>query len=116
MQPVPTHTPWNRFRRLDRGWARHYDRLLVPFGTGSSVMRVLVAAFSIEANSFAAGETTLDDFRAQTFAIGSEIHRDVVGAASELAGAWDVLDGSVEIVPAVVAQASPGAPVAADVV
>ena len=37
--------------------------------------------------------TTLDDFRAQTFAVGDEVQRDVVGPRSELAGAWDVLHG-----------------------
>lgn len=74
--------------------------------------RVLLAGFSIEANSFVDGETSIDDFRAQTFAVNGEIHRDLLGPTSELAGAFDVLERTgCAIVPAVVAAASPGPPV-----
>jgi len=79
--------------------------------------RVLVVGLQIEANSFARGTTTLDDFRAQTFAVGDEVHRDVVGPRSELAGAWDVLRAAgCELVPAVVAQSGPRPPLDLEVV
>jgi microcystin degradation protein MlrC len=73
---------------------------------------ILVGYFSIESNSFVDAETTLDDFRRQTFAIGWELHREVLGPASELTGAWDVLDAAgFRIVPSVAAGSSPAPPV-----
>ncbi|MBV8598512.1 MAG: M81 family metallopeptidase, partial [Actinobacteria bacterium] len=76
-------------------------------------MRVLVGAFSMESNTFAPGATTLDDLRAQMFGVGSDLHRDFLGAESELAGAWSVLDASGhEIVPSFAAWSGPGRPLA----
>jgi microcystin degradation protein MlrC len=76
-------------------------------------MRVLVGAFSMESNTFAPGETTLDDLRAQMFGLGSELHRDFLGVDSELAGAWAVLeDEGHEIVPSFAAWSGPGRPLA----
>src|SRR6266849_169050 len=62
--------------------------------------RVLVGGFSMESNTFAPGETTLDDLRAQMFAVGAELHAGFLGAESELAGAWAVLEeAGLELVP-----------------
>jgi microcystin degradation protein MlrC len=78
---------------------------------------VLVGYFSVESNSFVDAETTLDDFRRQTFAVGEEVHREVLGPASELTGAWDVLDeAGFLIVPSVAAGSSPAPPVTDEVV
>jgi microcystin degradation protein MlrC len=78
---------------------------------------VLVGYFSVESNSFVDAETTLDDFRRQTFAVGAELHREVLGPASELTGAWDVLDeAGCRIVPSVAAGSSPAPPVSDEVV
>jgi microcystin degradation protein MlrC len=78
---------------------------------------VLVGYFSVESNSFVDAETTLDDFRRQTFAVGGELHREVLGPASELTGAWDVLDeAGWRIVPSVAAGSSPAPPVTDEVV
>ena len=75
-------------------------------------MKIAVGAFSIEGNSFARGQTTLDDFKKQIYFVGKEINRDCAGATTELAGAWDVLTQSgVDIVPTVVATSSPRPPV-----
>ena len=66
----------------------------------ASAPAILVGYFSIESNSFVDAETTLDDFRRQTFAVGGEVHREVLGPASELTGAWDVLEeAGFRIVP-----------------
>ena len=78
---------------------------------------ILVGYFSIESNSFVDAETTLDDFRRQTFAVGHEMHRAVLGPASELTGAWDVLEAAgCRIVPSVAAGSSPAPPVADEVI
>jgi microcystin degradation protein MlrC len=78
---------------------------------------ILVAYFSIESNSFVDAETTLEDFRRQTFAVGDEVHRTILGPASELTGAWDVLDDAgFRIVPAVAAGSSPAPPVTDEVI
>ncbi len=71
----------------------------------------------MEANTFAPGETTLDDLRAQVFGVGTEVHRDFMGPASELAGAWAALEESgYEPVPSLATWAGPGRPLAAGVV
>lgn len=78
-------------------------------------MKIAVGAFSIESNSFAHGQTTLDDFKKQIFFVGNEITRDCAGPTVELAGAWDVLThAGVEIVPTLVATSSPRPPVTDD--
>ena len=67
----------------------------------------------MESNTFAPGETTMDDLRAQTFGVGQDIHPTFLGAESELAGAWDELAGAgLEIVPSFVAWSGPGRPLA----
>jgi hypothetical protein len=53
--------------------------------------KVAVGGFYLESNSFVEGETTLIDFKNQTFAQGSAISRTSAGSSSEFAGAWDVL-------------------------
>ncbi len=79
--------------------------------------RVLVGGFSMEANTFAPGSTTLDDLRAQVFGVGAELHRDFMGPGSELAGAWAMLEeAGVEPVPSLATWAGPGRPLAAGVV
>src|SRR5690349_18964878 len=79
--------------------------------------RVLVGGFSMEANTFAVGETTLDDLRAQVFGVGPELHRNFMGAESELAGAWGALDDAgIEVVPSAATWAGPGRPLAAGVI
>src|SRR4051794_1283777 len=76
--------------------------------------RVLVGGFSMEANTFAPGETTLEDLRAQVFGVGAELHRDFMGPASELAGAWSALEAAGhELVPSLATWAGPGRPLAA---
>jgi microcystin degradation protein MlrC len=76
-------------------------------------LRVLVGGFSMEANTFAPGETTLDDLRAQVFGVGADPHRDFMGPGSELAGAWAALeDDGVEVVPSLATWAGPGRPLA----
>jgi microcystin degradation protein MlrC len=78
--------------------------------------RVVVGGFSMEANTFAPGETTLDDLRAQVFGVGPELHRDFMGPQSELAGAWAVLEeAGFEPVPSLATWAGPGRPLAAGV-
>jgi microcystin degradation protein MlrC len=79
--------------------------------------RVLVGGFSMEANTFAPGETTLDDLRGQVFGVGPEVHRDFMGPESELAGAWSALEGAgFEPVPSLATWAGPSRPLAAGVV
>jgi microcystin degradation protein MlrC len=74
--------------------------------------RVLVGAFAIEANTFAPGETTLDDFRAQVFGVGSEMPRETLG---ELRAAWQVLDDAgCDVVPSVAAWSAPRQPLTLD--
>jgi microcystin degradation protein MlrC len=76
--------------------------------------RVLVGGFSMEANTFAPGQTTLEDLRAQVFGVGEELHREFMGPESELAGAWSALeDSGVDIVPSLATWAGPGRPLAA---
>jgi microcystin degradation protein MlrC len=71
----------------------------------------------MEANTFAPGETTLDDLRAQVFGVGDELHRDFMGPESELAGAWTALEqAGCEPVPSLATWAGPGRPFAAGVV
>ena len=78
-------------------------------------MKIAVAAFSIESNSFAHGQTTLDDFKKQIFFVGDDITRDCAGPTVELAGAWDIFSKSgVEILPTLVATSSPRPPVTQD--
>ncbi|HEY8584023.1 MAG TPA: M81 family metallopeptidase, partial [Capillimicrobium sp.] len=62
--------------------------------------RVLVAAFALEANTFAPGATTLDDFRAQVWRVGDDVAPEALGPESELAAAWRVLEaGGCAVVP-----------------
>lgn len=78
-------------------------------------MKIALGAFSIESNSFAHGQTTLDDFKKQIFFVGNEITRDCAGPTVELAGAWDVFtQAGVDIVPTLVATSSPRPPVTDD--
>jgi microcystin degradation protein MlrC len=77
--------------------------------------RVLVGGFSMESNTFAPGETTLDDLRAQMFGVGADLHRDFLGENSELSGGWGVLEAAHEVVPSFAAWSGPGRPLAAGV-
>ena len=73
--------------------------------------KVAVGGFYLESNSFVGGETTLDDFKNQTFAEGSAISRNSAGSASEFAGAWDVLtQANCELIPTLIAYSSPRPP------
>lgn len=73
--------------------------------------RVLVACFALEANSFAPGETTIDDYRDQTLAIGGAIGAETLGSGSEFAAAWRTLESSGhEPVPSVIAWSAPRPP------
>ncbi|HZQ03131.1 MAG TPA: M81 family metallopeptidase [Gaiellaceae bacterium] len=79
--------------------------------------RVLVGGFSMEANTFAPGETTLDDLRAQVFGVGGDVHAEFMGPESELAGAWSALEEEgFEPLPSLAAWAGPSRPLAAGVV
>lgn len=76
--------------------------------------RVLVGGFSMESNTFAPGETAMDDLRTQTFGVGPDLHPTFLGEESELAGAWAALaDAGLEVVPSFVAWSGPGRPLAA---
>ena len=78
---------------------------------------MLVGGFSMEANTFAHGETTLDDLRAQVFGVGDQVHAEFMGPGSELAGAWSALDAAgFEPVPSLATWAGPSRPLAAGVV
>ena len=67
----------------------------------------------MESNTFAPGETTLDDLRAQMFGVGADLHANFLGAESELAGAWNVLEeAGLELVPSLAAWSGPGRPLA----
>jgi microcystin degradation protein MlrC len=78
--------------------------------------RVLIGGFSMEANTFAPGETTLEDLQAQVFGVGADLHRDFMGPESELAGAWSALEAAgIELVPSLATWAGPGRPLAAGV-
>jgi microcystin degradation protein MlrC len=75
--------------------------------------RVVVGGFSMESNTFAAGETTLDDLRAQMFGVGNAIGPSFLGEESELAGAWAALDAAgANVVPSFAAWSGPGRPLA----
>jgi len=70
--------------------------------------RVLVAAFAMEANTFAAGTTTVEDFRAQVWLVGDELHAGALGRDSELAAAWRALEArGLDVVPALAAWSAP---------
>lgn len=73
---------------------------------------MLVGAFSIEANTFAPGATTIDDFRAAVLEVGDGLRCDTL---SELSAAWRLLeDADCEIVPSVAAWSAPRAPLTLD--
>src|SRR4051812_37047857 len=75
--------------------------------------RVLVGGFSMESNTFAPGEPTLDDLRAQMFGVGAAIHAGFLGSESELAGAWSVLEeAGLDVVPSLATWSGPGRPLA----
>lgn len=75
--------------------------------------RIAVGAFSMESNSFADGETTLQDFKNQVFYQGEEIFRDCAGNSSEFSGAWDSFtNAGLTLVPTLVATSSPRPPIA----
>ncbi|HVV59011.1 MAG TPA: M81 family metallopeptidase [Gaiellaceae bacterium] len=75
--------------------------------------RVVVGGFSMEANTFAAGETSLDDLRAQMFGVGDALTPTFLGEGSELAGGWTALaDAGATVVPSFAAWSGPGRPLA----
>jgi microcystin degradation protein MlrC len=77
--------------------------------------KVAVGGFYLESNSFVEGETTLIDFKNQTFAQGSAISRTSAGSSSEFAGAWDVLtEAGCELIPTLIAYSSPRPPITQD--
>ncbi len=76
-----------------------------------TLYKVAVGGFYLESNSFVGGETSLLDFKNQTFAQGEEISRNSAGSASEFAGAWDVLtQAGCELIPTLIAYSSPRPP------
>jgi microcystin degradation protein MlrC len=78
--------------------------------------RVVVGGFSMESNTFAPGETTIDDLRAQMFGVGPAVGPTFLGEESELAGAWaELAAAGHEIVPSFAAWSGPGRPLAAGV-
>jgi microcystin degradation protein MlrC len=77
--------------------------------------KVAIGGFYLESNSFVAGETTLTDFKNQTFAQGPAIFRTSAGSSSEFAGAWDVLtEAGCELIPTLIAYSSPRPPITKD--
>jgi microcystin degradation protein MlrC len=77
--------------------------------------RVLVAKFAHESNTFAAGETTVEDVRASEEYYGEEIPAYFEDTGTEIAGAMDAAaTEGLELVYTVAAQAEPGAPLTAD--
>ncbi|MSY40218.1 MAG: hypothetical protein F2642_04650, partial [Actinobacteria bacterium] len=76
-----------------------------------TLYKVAVGGFYLESNSFVGGETSLLDFKNQTFAQGEGISRNSAGSASEFAGAWDVLtQAGCELIPTLIAYSSPRPP------
>lgn len=74
-------------------------------------LKVAVGGFYIESNSFVQGQTSLVDFKNQTFVVGKEISRNSAGTSSEFAGAWDILkEADCILVPTLVAYSSPRPP------
>lgn len=64
--------------------------------------RVLVGQFLLEANSFAPGSTTLEDFSHAGLYFGAQLTRERLPSGGELAAAWDVLTGQgCTIVPSI---------------
>ena len=77
--------------------------------------RILVGQFVLEANTFARGETVLDDFRAAGLWFGAELNRAKLPDDDELAAAWDHLThAGYTPVPSVRAWAAARPPVARD--
>lgn len=77
--------------------------------------KVAVGGFYLESNSFVEGQTTLTDFKNQTFAQGPAISRTSAGSSSEFAGAWDVLtEAGCELIPTLIAYSSPRPPITKD--
>jgi microcystin degradation protein MlrC len=75
--------------------------------------RVVVGGFSMESNTFATGETSLDDLRAQMFGVGEALSPTFLGEGSELAGGWTALEeAGMTVVPAFAAWSGPGRPLA----
>jgi microcystin degradation protein MlrC len=82
---------------------------------GVPARRVLVAAFAMEANTFAPGSTTIDDFQAQVWAVGDAIGPDVLGPTSELRAAWRLLaEQGHDVVPSLAAWSAPRQPLTSD--
>jgi microcystin degradation protein MlrC len=95
--------------------ARRIKRRLKSLINNKKLYKVAVGGFYLESNSFVGGETTLDDFKNQTFAEGSAISRNSAGSASEFAGAWDVLiQAECELIPTLIAYSSPRPPMTKD--
>jgi microcystin degradation protein MlrC len=71
----------------------------------------------MESNTFASGETSLDDLRGQMFGVGADLSATFLGEGSELAGGWRALaDAGATVVPSFAAWSGPGRPLAAGVV
>lgn len=73
--------------------------------------RILVGCFFLEANSFASGATTLDDFAVAGLTFGDDVRRETLPPGSEFAAAWDTLvTAGAQPVPTVFAWSSPRPP------
>lgn len=78
-------------------------------------MRIAVACLFLEANSFATGWTTLEQFRVAGLHVGAELRRELLPQGLELASAWDALAAAgAEVVPALFAWSPPGPMLSAD--
>ena len=79
--------------------------------SATTVPRILVGCFFLEANSFAPGATTLDDFAVSGLAFGEGIRRSDLPAHGELATAWDIFSAAnYALVPTIYAWSPPRPP------
>lgn len=74
------------------------------------MITILIAEFKQETNTFIAGHTTLENFKARNFLVGSEILSYFHGNRNEIGGFISVLTkrDDVRIIPSIAANALPG--------
>lgn len=78
-------------------------------------MRIALAGFTHEANSFCPVPATLESFAARSYAVGTDVLAAARGTRTEPSGALSVFDGEADVstVPLLMARAGSSAPVVA---
>jgi len=79
-------------------------------------MRIAMAAFTHEANSFCPVAATQESFEARAYGVGDELYALTVGARTEPAGALDVFraERDVSVIPLLMARAGSSAPITSE--